>query len=93
VRIVDAGPGLPQAELDRVFEPFYRTEPSRNRDTGGIGLGLAVARSVARAHGGDVTLTSSATGLTAEVRLPLARALGPATKPAPEPLAEAVLED
>ena len=93
VRIVDAGPGLPQAELDRVFEPFYRTEPSRNRDTGGIGLGLAVARSVARAHGGDVTLTSSATGLTAEVRLPLARTLGPATKTAPEPLAEPVLED
>jgi two-component system, OmpR family, sensor kinase len=91
VKITDAGPGLPPAELERVFEPFYRTEPSRNRDTGGIGLGLAVARSVARAHGGDVTLTSSATGLTAEVRLPLARAPGPArteSAPLPEPALE-----
>ena len=93
VRIVDAGPGLPPAELERVFEPFYRTEPSRNRDTGGIGLGLAVARSVARAHGGDVTLTSGATGLTAEVRLPLARAPESSARIVAEPLAEVVLED
>ena len=92
VRIVDAGPGLPAGELERVFEPFYRTEPSRNRDTGGIGLGLAVARSVARAHGGDVTLTSGAKGLTAEVRLPLARLPDPAVKTAPAPVNEPALE-
>ena len=42
--------------MDRVFEPFYRREPSRSRETGGIGLGLAVVRSVARAHGGDADL-------------------------------------
>jgi signal transduction histidine kinase len=72
VEITDRGPGLSDGELERVFEPFYRAEPSRNRETGGMGLGLAVARSIARAHGGDVTLSSTAGGLTAIVRLPLA---------------------
>jgi signal transduction histidine kinase len=74
VEIADSGPGLPAAELERVFEPFYRTDPARNMDAGGIGLGLCVARSVARAHGGDVWLTSSAQGLTAHVQLPLGAA-------------------
>jgi signal transduction histidine kinase len=55
-----------------VFEPFYRREPSRNRRTGGIGLGLAVVRSIARGHGGDVWLTNRpGGGLTARVQLPL----------------------
>jgi two-component system OmpR family sensor kinase len=72
VEIADRGPGLPAGELERVFEPFYRAEPSRNRATGGVGLGLAVARSIARAHGGDVVLRASEAGLTAVVRLPLA---------------------
>lgn len=78
VRVSDRGPGLPESELERVFEPFYRTDASRNLDVGGIGLGLAVARSLAREHGGDVVLTSSALGLTATVWLPLAGGgLGP----------------
>jgi signal transduction histidine kinase len=72
VEIADHGPGLPRRELERVFEPFYRGEPSRSRETGGMGLGLTVARSIARAHGGDVTLKSNAAGLNAIVRLPLA---------------------
>jgi two-component system OmpR family sensor kinase len=72
VEIADDGPGLPSGELERVFEPFYRLEPSRNRTTGGIGLGLSVARSIARGHGGDVVLSSDATGATATVRLPIA---------------------
>jgi signal transduction histidine kinase len=55
-----------------VFEPFFRGEPSRNRETGGIGLGLAVVRSVARSHGGDAELINRpGGGLTARVRLPL----------------------
>jgi signal transduction histidine kinase len=73
VEVSDDGPGLPAAELERVFEPFYRAEPSRNRETGGMGLGLAVARSIARANGGDVGLRATGGGLTAIVRLPLSQ--------------------
>src|SRR3954470_21563662 len=54
VRIDDEGPGIPAAELERVFGPFYRIEASRNRGTGGFGLGLTVAQSVIKAHGGDL---------------------------------------
>jgi signal transduction histidine kinase len=72
VEIDDHGPGLPNTELEQVFEPFYRRENSRSRETGGIGLGLAVVRSVARAHGGDAGLENrNGGGLTARVRLPL----------------------
>jgi signal transduction histidine kinase len=74
VEIADQGPGLPDSELERVFQPFYRVEPSRNRNTGGTGLGLAVARSIARAHGGEVSLSRGDPGLVAQVRLPLAHA-------------------
>jgi signal transduction histidine kinase len=72
VEIADDGPGIPPDEIERVFEPFYRREPSRSRQTGGIGLGLAVVRSIARVHGGDVTLVNrDGGGLTARVELPL----------------------
>jgi signal transduction histidine kinase len=72
VEVDDDGPGVPVAERERVFEPFYRREPSRNRETGGIGLGLAVVRTIARAHGGDAELDNRKDGgLTARVRLPL----------------------
>ncbi|MEI6281649.1 MAG: ATP-binding protein [Alphaproteobacteria bacterium] len=71
VEIEDDGPGVNAEELERVFEPFYRHEPSRSRVTGGIGLGLAVVRSIARAHGGDVTLHNRpGGGLNARVMLP-----------------------
>jgi signal transduction histidine kinase len=72
VEVEDDGAGLPEDELEAVFEPFRRAEPSRNRDTGGIGLGLTAARSIARAHGGDITLSNRrGGGLKALVSLPL----------------------
>ncbi|MFC3069813.1 ATP-binding protein [Phenylobacterium soli] len=72
VEIEDDGPGIPNQDRERVFEPFYRREPSRNRQTGGAGLGLAIVRSIARGHGGDVALFNRRDGgLTARVQLPL----------------------
>ena len=73
IRVVveDEGPGIPEADLERVFEPFVRLEASRSRDTGGSGLGLAIARSIVRSHGGDIALESRAEGgLRATVTLP-----------------------
>ena len=60
--IDDDGPGIPSADLERVFEPFVRLEGSRSRETGGAGLGLAIARSIFRAHGGDVRLENRPEG-------------------------------
>ena len=72
VEIDDDGPGVPETELERVFAPFYRREPSRSRKTGGIGLGLSVARSIARSHGGDLVLENRpGGGLTARATLPV----------------------
>jgi len=71
IRVRDHGPGIPEAELERVFEPFYRLESSRNRDSGGTGLGLSIARDVAQAHGGSLSLANLPTGgLEALLRLP-----------------------
>ena len=71
IRVLDDGPGIPEAELDRVFEPFYRLESSRNRATGGTGLGLSIARDVAQAHGGSLTLANrEGGGLEARLLLP-----------------------
>lgn len=69
--IGDQGPGLPSAELERVFQPYYRAEGSRSRETGGVGLGLPIARDIIRAHGGDVSLRNRPEGgLEAVVTLP-----------------------
>jgi signal transduction histidine kinase len=71
VRVRDHGPGIPEEELERVFEPFYRLESSRNRDSGGTGLGLSIARDIAQTHGGSLTLANLASGgLEATLRLP-----------------------
>jgi len=71
LHIDDHGPGIPDHELEQMFEPFRRGETSRNRTTGGAGLGLAIARNLARAHGGDVTLKNRPDGgLRATLILP-----------------------
>lgn len=71
IRVRDRGAGLPEAELEKVFEPFYRCETSRSRDTGGTGLGLAIARNVAQLHRGQVSLRNHPEGgAEATLRLP-----------------------
>jgi signal transduction histidine kinase len=62
VTVSDDGPGIPSGQLEQVFAPFHRLEHSRSRETGGVGLGLSVVRSVVRAHGGEVTLANRAEG-------------------------------
>jgi len=69
--VMDDGPGVPDDDLERAFEPFYRTANALSSDKRGSGLGLAVCRSIARAHGGDVRLLRSAGGFTAQLRVPL----------------------
>lgn len=70
--VSDSGPGLPDDELERVFQPFYRAPAARASGKQGSGLGLAVCRSIARAHGGEVQLKRGPRGLVAQLRLPLA---------------------
>jgi len=72
ITIDDDGPGIPETERNDVFKPFYRVESSRNPGTGGIGLGLTIARDVIRGHGGDIDLSESPVGgLRVSVRIPL----------------------
>jgi two-component system OmpR family sensor kinase len=72
VEVSDTGPGMAPTDLARAFEPFFRAEQSRNRDTGGSGLGLASVRAVARGHGGDATIENRpGGGLIAQVTLPV----------------------
>jgi two-component system OmpR family sensor kinase len=74
ISVADHGPGLKPEELDRIFEPFYRADPSRSRDSGGAGLGLSIVSAVVGAHGGNVKVKeTSGGGATFEVELPLAR--------------------
>ena len=62
IEVRDRGPGIPEDQLETVFEPFFRLEDSRSRDSGGVGLGLSIARNIARWHGGDVTLRNAPEG-------------------------------
>jgi len=75
IRVLDEGPGIPDGELEHAFEPFFRGESSRSRDTGGTGLGLGIARNIARGHGGDLQLKNRPDGgLEAILTLPQTRA-------------------
>ncbi|MFD4548208.1 ATP-binding protein [Streptomyces sp. NPDC058246] len=74
VRVADSGPGIPAADQERVFDRFYRVDKARSRDRGGSGLGLAVARSLVRAHGGTVELTSRPGSTAFTLRIPRPRA-------------------
>jgi two-component system osmolarity sensor histidine kinase EnvZ len=72
ITVDDDGPGIPPDKYEDVFRPFYRLDESRNVDTGGVGLGLTIARDVARSHGGDMALSPSPLGgLRVIVRLPV----------------------
>src|SRR3990172_6390005 len=72
ITVDDDGPGIPPDQREEVFRPFYRLDPSRNPETGGIGLGLTIARHVMRGHGGDPVLTDPPLGgLRARLRLPV----------------------
>lgn len=73
ISVIDRGPGIPTAELERVFDPFFRLEESRSMETGGHGLGLSIARSILRAQGGEISLANHPDGgLIATIRLPVA---------------------
>ena len=82
--IEDAGSGIPAGDMEQVFAPFFRLEQSRNRETGGVGLGLSIARAIARHHGGDIVLENRPTGLCAIIRLPLID-MAKQAAPAPAP--------
>lgn len=73
IEVADDGPGLASEDLERVFQPFYRSVDARASGKAGVGLGLSVSRSTIRAHGGDLTLRTAPKGLIAELRLPEAR--------------------
>ena len=69
--IADRGPGIPEEQMETIFEPFVRLERSRSRDTGGVGLGLAIARTIVQAHGGEIALSNRPDGgLTVRVHVP-----------------------
>ena len=72
VEVEDDGPGIPEAEREQVFRPFYRLDHARNQDSGSTGLGLAIARDIARIHGGDIALSRSPLGgLKAVLKVPV----------------------
>lgn len=67
--IEDDRPGIPDEFAERVFAPFFRLEHSRNRETGGVGLGLSIARTIVRHHGGDIVLSNGVSGFSATISL------------------------
>jgi two-component system sensor histidine kinase CpxA len=71
VRVLDSGPGVPEEALQKIFEPFYRLDDARNRQTGGAGLGLSIADRAIRLHGGQLRASNrNEGGLEIEIRIP-----------------------
>jgi len=79
ILVEDDGPGIPGDAMEAVFAPFFRLESSRNRETGGVGLGLSIARNIARHHGGDIGLANGPRGLLAVISLPQTNAEPPSS--------------
>jgi two-component system sensor histidine kinase CpxA len=76
IRVSDHGPGVPEGSLDKLFRPFYRLDDARERQTGGVGLGLAITERAVRLHGGSVRAANRPSGgLTVEIRLPATAAM------------------
>lgn len=72
MQVRDHGAGVPDSALEDIFRPFYRVDDDRNRDTGGVGLGLAIAQRAVRLHNGEIRARNMNPGLLVEMRLPLA---------------------
>ena len=80
VRVTDSGPGVPEDALDKLFRPFYRIDDARGRQTGGVGLGLAITDRAVRLHGGTIRVSNRPQGgLMVEIRLPLSTAQASST--------------
>ena len=77
VRVLDSGPGVPEEALEKIFEPFYRLDDARNRQTGGAGLGLSIADRAVRLHGGQLRASNrNEGGLEIEIRIPAVQVIG-----------------
>ena len=72
ISVADQGIGIPEAEVERIFERFYRVDPARSRETGGTGLGLSIVKHIITKHGGEISVWSSENvGSTFSIRLPI----------------------
>ena len=70
IEVEDAGPGIPDEDLERIFQPFYRIDEARQRETGGFGLGLSIARRAVEQHGGSIFAANTGQGLQVSISLP-----------------------
>ena len=85
ISVSDQGIGIPEKDLERIFERFYRVDPARSRQTGGTGLGLSIVKHIATNHGGDVSLWSvEGAGSTFTIRFPLVVSNSPINQLFPE---------
>ena len=71
IRVRDYGPGVPEEALPRLFDPFYRVEQDRDRQSGGVGLGLSIARRAVELHRGKLKASNASPGLLVEMELPV----------------------